>query len=90
MSVHSRPQFFSITLLALFLTTGISVGQTITLSDLPAATGNDRFFLDRFSVIHPSFSAKSPFENYFLTPQNAEFRPERGQNAGISALMFVA
>ena len=33
---------------------------------------------------------KSPFENYFLRPQNAEFSPERGQNAGISALMSVA
>jgi peptidoglycan/xylan/chitin deacetylase (PgdA/CDA1 family) len=34
--------------------------------------------------------SKSPFENYFLRPQNAEFSPERDQNAGISALMSVA
>lgn len=57
MSPHSYLRFFLVTLLSLLLTTGISVGQTITLGDVPTATDNDRFFSDRFSVVHPSLSA---------------------------------
>jgi hypothetical protein len=57
MSVHLDLRFLFVILLTLLLTTGTSVGQTITLADVPTATDNDRFFSDRFSVVHPSLSA---------------------------------